>query len=1030
MLKLRTTKKREKPLGKSSGLLRASRMLLGLCFLLVITQASYGQITKEISGEVLDDSQSPLIGATVMIKGTKTGTVTDYNGKFKLSVTSPENAILVVSYVGYLTEEIMVSNQTNIVVRLIADLTGLEEVVVIGYGTMKKSDLTGAVSTVSNKAIEDRPLLSIEQALQGNAAGVQVIQNSGAPGASSVVRIRGMSTINNNDPLYIVDGTPVESNDINFLSANDIESIQVLKDASASAIYGSRGANGVIVITTKRGKNNSFGVDFTSYVGVQQLTKAPDVMNSAEYVKFLHDNKLPGASLFVHPDSGNVNYGDYNWWDGITQMGTVQNYSLSISGGGERNTYKFTTDYYKNEGAIKNTQYERLSVRINNEYKPISRITVTPNVSFTKSDQKGSVSQGDWGNSVTAGYMADPMTSPYGENGAYNGLFAKLGNPMPGLEIDIPNQNRAIYRLIGNLGLSANILKGLDFNSNLSATGKMDHHKAFYQAHVVTGHPGRPINSISEANRNTASLNWYNTLTYQYSLLNKHDFNFMVGQEYHHTKRNSLPVAGDSIPGIVPEFRHMYLAKNQVYTGSGNWWDQPSENALISYFGRFNYTYDNMLLFTATLRRDGSSRFGSGKKWGLFPSYALAFKLSELGVIKDISAINLLKVRVGYGEVGNQEIGDYTWSSYFEPKTDYNNNSTILFGSSLKREANPMVSWESQNSTNFGLDLSLFRNKVNFTGDYFIKKTEGVLYPVTLPLIMGLLHPSTQNVADIQNKGYEFSASYRDFDRPFGYEIGVNFTRYENKVLSLGAGDYMAVNPYKSSFSARVEEGYPIGVFYGFVSDGLYKDWEDVALNGFNNVRPGDVKFIDLNGDRKIDDDDKTYIGNPHPDFTFGVNINLRYKQFELSTNGYASIGNDVQYNLLDYTRSGTSSWNQERLMLDAWTPKNPGSSVPRLGNTANNVKHPSDLFLFDGSYFRLKRLALSYSLPSPVSQSIRIKGLTVYVAVENLFTITKYPGLEPEIGVNTYYGGLALGTDGGTFPQARTTTVGIKINL
>lgn len=1008
-------------------------LMLLLCFWF-ISAATNAQVKFTITGSVKDAATNELLpGVNIQVEGTLLGTVTDMDGKFTIEVPSVP-ATLAFTYIGYLKYTAEVNESSILSVQLKANLKDIDEVVVIGYGTVKKDDITGSVAVVDVENIKDKPMASVAQALQGQAAGVVVTRNSGEPGSSTMVRIRGMGTITNNNPLYVVDGIPMSAADIDAISTNDIENVQVLKDASATAIYGSRGAGGVIVITTKKGKKNSNQINFEAYYGWENIVKSPDVMNAQELVQYYHDNDFKIAEKFPLDST----YGEgFNWWNAMVGQGQVQNYNISAIGGGETNTYNFSIDYFDEKGTILNTGYSRLTTRLNTTFQPMQGLSVNPNISVSRSEAPGSPRVGEWGGVVLGAYSAEPLTRAKEPDGSYNDLIANVANEMPYLELDVPNTSRINNKLIASLAVSVDVFEGLKFNSNMSTNFTLGQYKQFKDAYVMNGGISRDIITVNESNKLTNQLLWFNTLDYTKKIGN-FDIGLMLGQEWQATSFNAMSVQGDTIPGSIPEYQYVYIARNTSYTSKGNPYEKPFRHELISYFGRANINYANTYYLTFTLRRDGSSIFGNENKFGYFPSFSGLVKLSELDFMKDIKPISDLKLRLGYGEVGNQDLTGfanidpyYPWSSSWQPNWDYNNNSTIIQGKALTSEANQKIAWESQNTFNLGIDVGLFKNKLILITELYKKITEGVLFPAQTALVTGLGDPTVINAASIQNKGLEFTLQYKNYENVFGYDFSTNFSLNRNKVLDLGGNGELPINRYRTADLSLVREGYPIGVFYGFKSDGLLQSWEEAMEVGLPRTRPGDVKYIDIDGDRKLTFNDKMIIGNPHPDFTMGFNLNLRYKNFDFSSNAYACVGNDIHWNLYENSMNGDVLYNQRRVMMDAWSPENTSSTIPRVGNAANNAMLMSDRYLFDGSYFRIKRVQLTYTLPKKVSDKLSLSKFSVYMAVQNLATFTKYPGLDPEIGENPYHGGqLNFGVDPGIYPQPRTVMIGAKLKI
>lgn len=1057
-----------------------------MCFILLFTTKVFAQ--NKISGTVKTTAGETLPGVSVVIKGTTKGTVTDIDGNYQISVPD-EDATLVFSYVGYDKAEVKVDGKSEINVTLKEEVSELDEVVVIGYGVQQKSDLTGAITKVDTKELKESAVLGLDQALQGRAAGVQITQNSGMPGAQSTVTIRGMGTWNDSDPLYVVDGVPIEG-DLSMVNPSDIKSIEVLKDASAAAIYGARAANGVILVTTKSGEAGESHVNVDFYTGIQEAWNFVDLTNAMEYREIYNylkettgkdPNDPRDADSFIPEDMGLLTT---DWQKQVFRVANTTDMNVSVNGGSKKATYSITGRYYQQEGIITGTDYQKISFRANSDINVGERLKVGERFSLAMSDANEAPRGGRSPRQLAL--EADPISSVYRSQSdpfydpdtAYwdDIEWSKSVNPVGYLErMDF---ERRKYPLFANAYAEYEFIEGLKFRMNGGINLMFHEFNSFAPTYYESGFSQNNLRSLTNRTWKNYSWTWENVLSYNKTFLDKHDVSAVAGFSRQYRTVEDLQASKVDFFANDEVFRYMTMGRDVV---------QPSdiigrktEVAVSSIFGRINYSYSNRYLVTASVRRDGSSRFGpqSEPKFGntarfdYFPSFSLGWKISEEDFFKEnVEFVNFAKVRVGWGQLGNDRTvrgNNYPYFTFVEsgtPRQNYVFNNTIVDGATVVGKSVPDVRWERSSQTNFGIDVNFFDNRITFTGDYYIKKTLDQLVAVPLPDVVGLfdnpVDPSLGgnplvNAGEVHNKGFEFVLTYRKKEGALNFDISANITRNRNEVINLGNSELNQIlGPNGISYTTP---GHPIASFRGYKTDGLYQESEfEKDVNGNwvllfprvdsegnlmqPNAQPGDVKFKDINGDNKLTEEDKVIIGDPHPDFTYGLNIRANYKGFDMVMFWQGVYGNDIYSTLVYDFLGGNSSSNFHKDILDAYGYKgNTNTDVPRLdGNQTNQNFRTSDLYIQDGSYLRLKNLQIGYTIPAEYTDFAKIQRLRVYVAAQNLFTFTKYKyGYDPEIGrgYNRYGSGqekdnvqtLNMGIDQGTYPQARVFMVGFNL--
>ena len=1048
--------------------------LLLFLFLAATSIARGAPQEKMVTGTVTDAATGePLTGVNVLIEGTLTGVSTDLSGKYSLTKTA-DGAIIAFSFIGYTTEKITYTGQSVIDVKLFQAVMELDQVVVIGYGTIKKSDLTGSVASVSSKEIEKVSPVNIQSALQGQVAGMMITANSGAPGSEATVRVRGIGTVNNNNPIYVIDGMLIDPGQVNdptnirFLNPWDIESIEVLKDASAQAIYGSRGANGVILITTKKGTEGLPKITFSSTIGFSNVTRVPKVLDPLNFkilVLVSHYNGYmrshPDANPHLNADTLDVttrtavneyNNGNYtNWLDELLRKNVVnQNYNLSITGGTKYSHYSASAGYLNTDGLIKNFNYKRYAFRLNTDYKAGKHITIGENLGVTTDRKKG---YENYGGSLADAMAADPLSPMLKPEGTvdvtdpdygYNKYYASpitFGNPVLGAEL--LNLNKSMLTLVGNMFAEAQILKDFKFRSSWGFNLAYYDESQFSPKYNLSPENKNEVTTVSDYNSHTNGWVWENTLTYNKTTKNQ-SITVLLGYTSEYTKAIHNFASKQGTPNNDPELQTFDAATSEPnVTGSYN------DNSMISYLGRVNYSLLDKYLLTASVRRDGSSKFGSGHRWGIFPSFSLAWRISNEEFFKNLSGelINNFKLRAGWGRIGNSSLPAYyayvsqvasSWPNYawWNIENRYIFGEKLYTGYFLSTIGTPDISWETTEQTNIGLDISILKNSLSITADYFIKNTRNMLLQIPYPYYAGypsMAAPYT-NAGSVENKGFELVVDYKIKTGDFSYGISVNGSMFRNKVNSLGPGQRPIIY-----FANRTEVGGPIGRYYGWITDGIFqteKEVRDYKGPGGSILQPnasaGDFRFKNLNDDDVIDSNDETWIGNPWPKLTYGVNINLAYKAIDLVLFFQGSYGNDIYDVGLERHLNFVGSGNEfEYIYKNAWRGPGTSNTAPILSTVDNNDNYRvSDFFVKDGSYLRLKNVQFGYNLPKAICDKVRITTGRIWIGGTNLLTFTKYWGIDPEVGA-VATPTVEAGYDwNNNFPQSREISLGVTFSL
>ena len=1022
---------------------------------------SHGAIAQTVTGKVVSSEDNTGIpGVNVLIKGTTTGVVTDFDGNYRIDVNQGD--VLVFSYVSFISQEVTVGNQSVIDVSLEPDITSLSEVIVTGYASQQKKDLTGAVGVVEPEELTALPTGNVANQLQGRVSGVTVTGN-GQPGSTSTVRIRGYGSFTNNDPLYIVDGVP--TTDISTLNPNDIESLNVLKDAGAASIYGSRASNGVIIITTKKG-TSGVQINYDMYVGSQYPGKGQtgllDTQGYADLQWLIYANEAANGNPIseTHPIYGDSNNpspslpdwaANTDWYDEITDNATIQNHDISFSGGNDFAKFFGGVGYFKQNGIIKHTNTQRVSARFNSEFNTLKgRIKFGENVQISHRSGTG-VANLEEGSPIQMGiYRTQPIipaiittpvqgTSHFFAPGDYGGtgIAPRLGNSENELaDLTRDKDDRSFdVRVVGSAFLDVKIIEGLNFRSTLGTTFQNGYYTNYtFATYERAENVGTP--SFTEGAYYNMDWVWTNTVTFDKQINESNKLLAVAGYEAleYGIGRGVNGVRAGYFSDAV-DFRTLTNGATIVNATSYN----NTKTSMISTFLRADYAFRDKYLISATVRRDGSSRFGENNRYGVFPSFTAGWRISDEGFLSGAGWLSDLKIRGGWGQMGNQLPvnpanqfylygGDAATSNYDITGT----GTSSLQGFRPTRIGNPDAKWEAVSNTNIGFDASLFDNKVELIFDWYNRASTDLLYAPELPGTAGGAAPPTVNIGDMKNTGVDLQLIYRNQWGDFGFEGNLTFTTFRNEIVKISdnqdnfpAGD-SRIGPF-----ARNELGRAVGEFYGYQIVGLFQDNTEISgAAEQDGAEPGFFRYADLDGDDVITPDDRTFIGNPNPDFTFGLNLAFSYKNFDLTLYGYGSQGNDI----FNYNKWWTDFWpsfqgqKSEALLNDSWTTSNTGASVPRASNTSNFSTNgtSNSYYIEDGSYVRLKNLQLGYNLPQSVLNTIGLRRVRVYLQGVNLLTATKYTGLDPELGG----GDLNRGVDRGNYPNVKQFLFGLNIGL
>ncbi len=1027
------------------------------CFL--ITCSLTGQ-SIVVSGTVTSaEDLQPMIGVSVVVKGTQQGVTTDYDGKYTVEVAP--DAVLQFNFIGFQTIEQQVGGRSLIDVVMATDEKLLEDVIVVGYKKEIKSNVSSAISSVKAKDIENLPMLGLDQALQGQAAGVQITQSTGAPGDDIAVRIRGAGTLGNNNPLYVIDGVPTTGN-INMFAISDIESIQILKDGASASIYGARSANGVIVITTKKGKSGAPIFNFDSYYGIQEANRLPELLNKTEYLTIRNEainnsNELrdPIRQLPTFDPAILDTLADTDWLSEVFRVAPTQRHSLSASGGGENSSFYILGEYFNQEGVFRKQGFDKYLLRFNGELGS-KKFKIGNNVSiaYTSRDIIGSSGDGAGPGNELSGIryalIAAPVFPVYDDNGQIINTSALLGDPSlygdgnanPVAFINATDWNIQRYRLFGNVFAEYNLLDNLKIRTNLGTDLLFQSETIFKERLSVAIYDPT---SLSRGNVTDRNLVWNNTLDYTdaFGAEDQHNLGLLLGMEAIDNHTDYLGASANNFFSSDPNFRFINNSNNQEL-GNLSASGVATEWGLLSFFGQLGYNYKSRYVLNLSVRRDGSSRFGPANRWGTFPAASVAWNVSQEPFF-NVNALNTLKLRASYGQLGNQEIGLYPFSSLVETgNITYVFGDQVVTGAQLVETGNSNIKWETTTQTDYGIEMGFLEDKITLVADYYNKRTEDVLVRVPIPQSAGDFFPPYVNAGTVENKGFELGLSFRNNLGDLRYEISANIATVRNKVLSI-AGTEPLLGGFGLSDGpiTRTEPGYPLGSFYLYEMEGIFQTQEEINAHAVQtpnreDTRPGDIKFKDLNADGTIDDKDRAHLGNPFPDFTYGMNLSLTYKNFDLSALVQGVQGNDVYFLYGNFAyETQLRGFNSYAAILDRWTPTNTDTDIPRVTvDDKNRNRRPSTRFLEDGSYLRLRNITLGYNLKGLIKTD-KIKEFRIYVSAQNLITATKYSGLDPEIQANTndtrgfdVSSDLAVGIDWGTVPAPRIFLFGMNLNF
>jgi TonB-linked SusC/RagA family outer membrane protein len=1045
-------------------------VLIVLSLSLLLSVSGYAQ-TRQISG-IVTSAEGVLPGATVMIKGTTVGVVTDPKGSFRLAV--PANATLVISIVGYESKELVIGTGNTYEVRLSSSVSALNEIVVVGYGTSRRKDLTGSVSSVTAEQVAKVPVTALDQALQGRSSGVQVTNNDGAPGSGVTVLIRGVGSLGNNDPLYVVDGYPITGG-LNNINPNDIASMDILKDASATAIYGVRASNGVVIITTKKGRRDGVEVALDAYTSVQSEPKKYDVLNAEQWATLANQtagfDRLPE---WANP-SGLQNV---NWQDEVYRTGLRQNYNLAVRGGGEKVQSAFSAGYFDQKGVVTGSYFKRINLGLNIDYDATKWLKSSSTAKYSRQNANNPFGTGALatlseliptigGNKLTN--LAKDGNGNYGFYDPQNTYVKSWNNPL--YTIERQDATNLTNYFLGTSSLEATLMEGLKIKTNLGIN-TTDYSGYFFMPSDTRSLDQYGIaspnilNTYSQSANNTFEWLWENTLSYA-KTFGEHSIDFVGGISQQENVFRQVGGNGNSL--LSDAIRDLSQVKNLIAFGNQQTF------TLASQFARLNYKFMDRYLLTATVRRDGSSKFYEGNQYGVFPSGSIAWRAKEESFLKDVKFISDLKLRASYGEVGNQAgIRPFQYLARYSsggPATSGTNvgypfGDTYQSGLAYVNLDNQSLTWETSRQTDIGLDAAFLNGDLSLTLDYYRKDSKDFLLQIPTASQSGVTN-SAQNAGSIRNEGIELGINYRHTVNDFTYGLGLNLTTVKNKLLSITKNTNFIGNLVNLTTPAngwlqfsRTGIGQSVGEFYGYESVGIFQTQSEIdALNASapsgnyqgnsaQRTQPGDRKFRDVNGDRQITADDRTSLGSPIPKFYGGFNLDLSYKAFDFNAFFYGSYGNKIfnyqARNLESFQAPGfvgIQNVSQE-YAKNAWSPTNPSNRYARVNYnddvSANNVA--SSIYVEDGSYLRLRNVTIGYTLPANVAKTLTLTRVRMYLAAQNLFTFTKYSGLDPEIGQPTgtdpnnnnssANNATASGVDVGTYPSSRFFTIGLNVTF
>lgn len=1016
-----------------------------------LTSESETVVAFTVTGTVIDENNESVPGVNVLEKGTTNGTTTDVEGKFTINVAD-ENSVLVFSFIGYVTEEVPVNGRSVINVTMRQDVQALEEVVVVGYGTQKKSLVTGAISSVDEKQLATVSTSRSEQVLQGRTAGVYVLPASGSPGSNIQVRIRGTGSNGSSQPLYIVDGMRSPSG-IGYLHPSEIASIEVLKDAASAAIYGAEGANGVVLVTTKTGsRSGKTNITYSGQYGVQSLGRFMDMMSAQQYGAYLEEAQTPGRPTAA--EIADVQGDGTDWFRAIVDNAPIQNHSLSISGGSDKSSYLVAGSMFKQQGIVGGDKatFNRYSLRLNSDHNIKPWLKFGNRLSYSHINRGAIAEDSEHGGIISNALLLDPLTpivytgtlpshvqkaldegQPLirDESGNLYGLskFA-ISQSNPFARMDITHTNTVENRIAGNIFAEVEPLKGLKFTTRygIDANFLKTHswNPTYWFTPQVMNLAGA---SVFDTYAHRFTWQWENFATYQRTI-DRHSFTILAGVSALNNSYST--VSGTSVGMFREEDKFAY--HDYVPDTGDRINGYEIDDRLSSYYGRLSYDFGGKYMFNATVRRDGSSLLPPNNRWGVFPSMSVGWLISNEEFFPTESSLNHLKVRVSWGQNGNlSNLVAGQWASVITSQNIryMNSDGTFLIGAEPANLANPDLTWETSEQFDIGLDVGLFNDKVTMTADYFNKTTKDLLTPGTPPNFVGFPLPKI-NGGNVRNHGVELEISYREFERPFKYEVSLNGTAIKNEATYLNPlyPRVGGVSVGTGWTATAFERGYPLWFFRGYKTDGIFQSQEqiDTYVTENNivdyNPKPGDPIVVDVNEDGRISPNDHTFIGSPHPDFVYGARVNMSYKGFDFLVFAQGQVGNEI---LMGFNRNDAATTNRPAIFYEErWT--GPGSTNSMFAPSTTNVYiYNSDQMVFDGSFMRIRQLQLGYTLPAEILDKVKASNIRVYISLDDYFTFTKYPGLDPEAGSNNQ---SSLGIDRGVYPVPRRMLAGLTFNF
>ncbi len=1005
----------------------------------------------EVSGTVNNKTTGdPLVGVTVVVSSANTSTITDAGGKF--SISAPKGSTLVFTYTGMDAVRFVVTKSEAITISMDGAGKNMDEVVVVGYGTRKRKDLSTAISSVSAKDITSTPTADAAQAIQGKVSGVTIVQGSGAPGGTggTGIRIRGISSLTGtNNPLIVVDGYPLPDqgadNILNSFGTGDIETIDVLKDAGALAIYGVRASNGVIIITTKRGKAGKTNLSLDVYRGIQQAWELPKMLNAREYAIANTEARIASGlqplSKLSDFDAIEAQYGKgTDWLDQIFRRAAIQSVNLSASGGSDKAQYSFSAGYFKQDGIVYKTDFERFNLRFNGDVKVNSRIKFGNSVALNKFIEYGTDTYTAFNSVIILALTAPPTVKARNDDGTYAGGVGSTDGydePNPIYQLEVPRNKNVKYRINGNIFTEINLLKELKFKAMFGGDFTYQEINNFSPATPSSG--GRPFNLSGyfvQKGLNPDYLAEY-TLTFDKTFNEKHKINAVAGYTFQESKYSYVFAGrGGQFTQLIPALNNQVFTPtdvSQIYNGA----EDGIGTRYISYIGRVNYDFDGRGSFGFSIRKDGSSNFAPKNKFAVFPAISASWRLTQEKFLQNTTWLNELKIRASFGYVGNPNARAYSYIQAINQSFQYTfGNSSgsggIVSGAAPSRTFNPDIKWEKNEQLNIGLDGSMFKNRIGFSFDVYQRRSKDLILDVAPSFVSGTFESVPFNTGTLQNRGIDLSLNGRIVSsKSFNWNANAVVSAYKNEIISLGLS-----SPLNGGFarisggSLRVEQGYPANFFYGFVTEGIFQSRKEIAEHAVQSAgndpttstAPGDIKFKDINGDGVINDQDRTNIGNSNPTFTYGLTNTMSYKNFELTVFIQGSDGNKVLNFTRWYTEGGVSNGNYSNAVIGRWTAPGTSNSMPRLAlNDPNGNNRVSDRFVEDASYLRIKNMRLAYTIPTRWADYLKLKRTQLYVSSQNLVTITNYSGFDPEVGG---------GVDYGFYPQARTFLAGITVDF